>query len=249
MIQRKVPPSKFLTRLAIVCCVVMVVVYKNYLVGIAWFSPIAGINELESDYKANPERINEYDSDGLTGLMVAVKLGDVPRVQFLLERKAAVNLTAPNDKDRDNNTALHFAVYFGDNGTIQEPIGEKIIYLLLKHGANTRARNGSMYTPLMYVLQITNLQTRMRVLKALLAYGAEFNAQADDGNTMVHLAAAANDYQWIDMLAQELRPRLDLSIVNKEGLTPEGLANKTGLDHMQIVLARIEGRFPLKSVD
>src|SRR5437667_5835014 len=92
-----------------------------------WFNAIATVEDIVREMDEKPfYNIDVVNSDGLTGLMYAVKHGYLDRVKLFLERGANVHLAS---FDKDRNTPLHLAFQF-DNDT-QEPIA----YLLLNFGA------------------------------------------------------------------------------------------------------------------
>ena len=89
------------------------------------------------------------------------------------------------------STPLHFAAQGGGPGIIQ---------LLLDNGANVDARNAEGRTPL---LQANSLES----FRTLQAAGANMLAQAYDGWTALHVAAAVGDAATIEaLIAQGLNP-------------------------------------------
>ena len=82
----------------------------------------------------HPTYINAQDPDnGLSGLHVAARDGNVPLVKLLLAHRAKVKLT-----DRQGDSALHYACYRG-----QTPV----IRLLINQGADINGVNNKGFTP------------------------------------------------------------------------------------------------------
>ena len=84
--------------------------------------------------RRHPECIDEQDEEnGMTGLHVAARDGNVPLVRLLLTHRANARLT-----DRQGDSALHYAAYRG-----QTPV----IRLLVNHGAEINGVNNKGFTP------------------------------------------------------------------------------------------------------
>lgn len=82
-----------------------------------------------------------------------------------------------NAQDEHGNTALHFAAKQGH---------QNIVALLLRRGAQVDVREGSnKYTP----LHVATLNRHTSLISLLLKAGADINAQDENGNTALHLAA------------------------------------------------------------
>lgn len=197
----------------------------------SWFTDLATIEAIEDDLRAGRCSVDEQNpnSDGLTGLMRNARYGNLARVQLLLAYGANPRLKAidypDNNTDNKANTALHFACV-GDNAT-----QEAIIDLLLAAGADPNARNKDGETPIHFVIGITNVPLRLRVLKKFIAHGGDINIQNNVGYTMPHLSATRNDGMWIGVMREDpqVASLLNLSVINNLGLTPAGLALSNGL--------------------
>jgi ankyrin repeat protein len=115
-------------------------------------------------------------------LIEAVKAKDAARVHTLIDRKADVNATAP-----DQATALHWAAYQDDVETAR---------LLLQNGANADAANRYGVTPLS--LACTNGSARM--IGLLLESGAGADRALPDGSTPLMIAARTGNPEAVDLL-------------------------------------------------
>ena len=126
--------------------------------------------------------INSRDDQGMTPLykVVSGRHGDSGSdvVKFLLAHGADADT-----RDKDDSTLLHLASYGGCVGIAQ---------LLLENGANIHAQNKNGWTPLhQSLLAVTDdVGTYyFDVIRFLLVYGADVDAQDIDHSTPLHIAA------------------------------------------------------------
>jgi len=121
-----------------------------------------------------PERIDEYGSDGFTPLGLAAYFGYLDVVKLLLARGAQVNL---HSRNAQKVAALHSAVsaQHGD-----------IINLLIEHGANVNAKQEQDITPLMQVAHHGD----SALVRQFLDLGADPTATTTDGKTALSFAEA-----------------------------------------------------------
>jgi ankyrin repeat protein len=119
--------------------------------------------------------VDAVDEVGSTALFYAVRGGHGGAVEALLS--AGASLTA---LDADCNTPLHAAVMAGDAGTVK---------LLLANGAPTDSRNLLEYTPLGLCLATSSPPPSLRLVEALLEYGAEGSEADGEGLTPAHRLA------------------------------------------------------------
>jgi ankyrin repeat protein len=218
-----------LVALVVVCAPIFVVAAQPASELPAWLGEIGSLAQAKLDLGRFD--INMRDSDGLTGVMLAAKRGDIEMLQLLLDNGADPNLTS-NDKDK--NTALHYACYY-DN--YADPV--TIVNILLSHGAKAEVYNAQGYTPLHNLLQIlvSNEDKRMIIARMLKSYGANINARTKRGNTMLHLAVTQIDGTWIHMMKDAFGAELDVTLRNNFGLTPRELAIDLGQGDVATVLS------------
>jgi len=195
----------------------------------SWFNALATIEDITREMDQKPfYNIDVLNSDGMTGLMYAVKHGYLDRVKLFLERGANVHLVT---FDKDRNTPLHLAFQF-DNDT-----QEAIAYLLLAYGANPNARNSGGKTPVHFlVMWVQQEPVRLRILQALLNKRANINIQDVNGDTMLHIATDLNLISWVALLKEYYASLVNFNLINKFGRTPVQLADDHGLGDMKAEL-------------
>lgn len=148
--------------------------------------------------------LNPRCKDGSTPLMLAAHVGKSDAVAALLDAGAAVD-AVPR---RDGNNALHCGVH----GT-----HERVVRLLLHHGASVHARTTVGFTP----LHLATEQLCLPLVRALLLEGADVAATTPLGDTALHLAASWGGHEVaLELLAWGANPRA----VNNSGSTPAGEA-------------------------
>lgn len=238
--------------------------YKMLIIGEAadgsvqlWFNPVATDDEIRSALARNPQAVNEYNGEGLTGLMVAAMQSNYDRVKLLLELNADPTLGSikPNDQGFLDNTALHFVVPLGDNLNNQTNGPAQIIDMLLNASMNPRipnanpnAKNSNVEVPAQDMNQIKGGETPIHraqyiqlssqifpILHNLVNRGGDINAQNNAGNTLAHLFVQLNRIDDMGTLVQQF-PQLNLNVRNKMGLTPLGYAETLGFGQMADVL-------------
>ena len=93
--------------------------------------------------------------------------------------------------------------------------------------------------PVHLVLAIDNPPDRMEMFKLLYNYGADLNAQNNDGNTMLHRTVFFHDMLWAGMVLNTYNKEIDPSIKNNEGLTVKDLAKKLAQgDMLELLCAK-----------
>ncbi|OQR92247.1 myosin-like protein [Achlya hypogyna] len=129
--------------------------------------------------KSGPEcLLRREPNHGHTALHLAVKSGNVPLVQMMLDQFAGMGpstelLSVEDDK---GNTALHFAA-------TKTP---HMVHLLLENGAPVNVKNSRGLTPLVIAI-LTNKKDDIIIVNMLLKYGANPN-EIHETATIVHTA-------------------------------------------------------------
>lgn len=199
-----------------------------------WFDPIASDTSIRRAIERSNAPINEYSTSGYTGLMNAAMKGMYDIVELFLRRGAKVNFKSKTDSVQQGDTALLLAINNSNySGTA------KLVGLLLDNDAKPDIANAKGKSAMHKVLDITDKKLRLEVAKLLLDYGADINAQTNQGNTMMHLAAERRDKIWIRTMRDNYNSILDLGIKNEEGLTPAQLAKKRGYSGQDSVLSAL----------
>jgi hypothetical protein len=104
-------------------------------------------------------------------LLKAICIPDVDRVKTLLEEGVD-----PNEKDTDNDTALHYALAFDPSGEIAQ--------LLIEHDANIEAAGNNGLRPLAYAISYKNIPA----LVFLIGQGASTDKVDFEGRTAIDWA-------------------------------------------------------------
>ncbi len=155
------------------------------------------------------------DSQGNTGLMLAIMRNDKNMVLDLLSRGAKVNAQAAN-----RNTALHYAV------TSQDPI--YYTKLLLDRGAQPNMLNNAGLTPIELIPLIADLSTRYTVFDLLVQAGSNLLLQNNAGNTLLHRAVTNQDLELVKRIIAQLGMNMQTAaaIHNKLGQTAYDMAQQ-----------------------
>lgn len=120
----------------------------------------------------NPEKINEYATDGFTALGLACFFAQTENVKLLLENGANPNLASNNDF---KVSPLHSAAAVSNL---------ELVKLLLENGANVNATQSNGVT----ALHSSAHNKAVEILKLLLGNGADKNAKTQDGKTALDFA-------------------------------------------------------------
>lgn len=144
--------------------------------------------------------------DGKTPLMLAAKGG---------HHKCCVKLTNGNinAKDKEGNTALHYAAIGGFENTMAE---------LLSMGANPNTCNKKGNSPISEAAS----KKKINCLMLLVENGAKLDVLNDMGKTILHCAAEKNAEDCLRYLFTEQHMEDQLGQVDKESCTPLHLAIK-----------------------
>jgi len=203
----------------------------SLLVGQIWFKEekVVSFNDIQDELRRSSKSVdlNARNKSGDTGVMAAVKDGDVRLVELLLRYGADPNLIHPDGE----TTALHFAIYNGDHqDSWKTEEGERgFIQLLVDYGADPRIADEEKRTPLHLVQEIDDRSVRLAVAEFLVETVVKLggskkeyvNAQNEDGNTIMHLATSGNDAPWIAKLTKaSFFCDIDITIKNEDEETP-----------------------------
>jgi ankyrin repeat protein/Mg2+ and Co2+ transporter CorA len=141
---------------------------------------------------------------GRTPLHWAAVTGKKELCEVLLTRprppRAQIHAVEVREK-----TSLHLAVSHGQ---------DDIVELLLRHGANVKAKSDGSWTPLHNACEKDNL----KIVNMLLEAGADINAKLLNGMTPLHIAAQAGQLEVVKRLLE--RKGLKRAARDNFGITP-----------------------------
>ncbi|XP_077086187.1 transient receptor potential cation channel, subfamily N, member 1 [Siphateles boraxobius] len=127
------------------------------------------------------------NKSGAVCLHAAAKKGHTAVVKALLQKGAHVDATT-----KDGQTALHIAV---------ENCNPQVVQMLLGFGAHVQLRGGkAQETPLHIAARV---EGGVRAAEMLLKSGADVNAEQENGETAMHVAARHGDLEMMQVLIQE----------------------------------------------
>lgn len=189
------------------------------------FNDALSNDEFEAFIKEHPDYVDRKNEFGITPLMAATKNANIDRVNMLLNHKANPDIISDDSMqtdmpiDKGGNTALHFAIFFGNNTNALA-----IAIALILHKANVNIANKSGDMPIHYLREVQSIMVRLEILNYLLANGASVIAQGFNGETILHQSVNKNDVPWVEVLARMFGSLDRFDIKNNNGLTPIELA-------------------------
>lgn len=182
--------------------------------------------------------VNTTDYNGMTGLMVAARRGDLLFVKAFIDAGARVNIKS----DWLGSTALLWAVAenhidvakvllaSGADPNIGDDHGKaaivhaediRTVKLLLNNGAKVNKRDSVDATPLMQAARKNNIPK----VKLLMARGADVNAHSQSFGNALHWAAEAGHTEMVKLL---IAHGADVNATNTTKTTPLMKATEKG---------------------
>ncbi|KAI1415548.1 ankyrin repeat-containing domain protein [Hypoxylon sp. FL1857] len=169
--------------------------------------------------------INLQVADGVSPIQLACKAGATTAIRWLLDKGADFNV-----QDDLKRTVLHSAA------SSYSPESVEILEFLIKQGHDIMARDAGNMTPLHHVLYSYDMKDDMydpdialANAKCLLQNGADVNAQDQEGNTPLHLAAWKSHKAIVSLF---LRAGVQASKTDSRGLTAIELAKDEEIREM-----------------
>lgn len=167
---------------------------------------------------------NGRDTNGLTGLMLAIMRNDLELVKSMATNKTALNLLS---NDRYRNTALHIAL-----------AGQNIeaARVLVAQGADLNVANARGERPVHFLIRVWDPSKQKEAAVLLLEKSpTSILAQDDRDNNILHYIAQYDAMALLDYLIKEYKPQVQkaLTVRNKALQSPMTLADKLNRDAMK----------------
>lgn len=169
--------------------------------------------------KQYPKVTNAIDRDtnGLTGLMLAIMRLDQKAVEAMTRDARAINLTST---DRYGNSALHVALLHQN---------VPAVIALLNAGANVMLKNALGELPAQELVRVADIQKKLRLAPLVLNKNrGAITTKNNKGNTLVHVVVQYNDVPLMKYLVANYKPEVQtaMEIKNNALESPRQLASK-----------------------
>lgn len=139
----------------------------------------------------DPEIVSAYAQDGFQPLGLASFFGHYDVAEYLIKAGASINSPAHNELKA---TPLHSAAAGGH---------ERIVTLLIQHGADPNVREQGGFTPLHAAAQNGNVE----IIRALLLGGADLTLKSTNGKTAMDVAMDAGHEKATILLGEGVTKR------------------------------------------
>jgi ankyrin repeat protein len=139
----------------------------------------------------DPDLVNAYAHDGFQPLGLACYFGHYDTAEYLIKAGAQINSQARNELKA---TPIHSAAAGGH---------EKIVRLLLDHGADANVREQGGFTPLHAAAQNGDVE----IVRALLMGGADLTIKSTSGKTAMDVAMEAGHEKATVLLGEGVTKR------------------------------------------
>lgn len=165
--------------------------------------------------------VNSKDKYGQSTLHHAAKCNDVKMIEYLLSKRADVNIVQMNEL-----TPLHLAV--------QENVDDshyRSIRMLLKNGANINACTKYGRTP----LQMSTFQNNFKTVELLLNYKADVKIKNTQGICPLFNAVCQNHFEIVKLLIDHGSDVNELNKTNGPTLLHQAAAKNDHKSHFRVI--------------
>ncbi|KAJ8668562.1 hypothetical protein QAD02_010225 [Eretmocerus hayati] len=161
----------------------------------------------------------------LSHIRIACSFGKINAIKCMLSNitNEDLKLSFVNQIDEQRRTLLHLVL---ESRSSSSDIAE-VVSLLLENGANVKARDFELKTPLHYAYQ----NDHMDVAKLLINHGADINAQNIYGETPLHIVCwATSEGETEEQILCLLENGADINLMNEWAQTCMAFLNPTEAD-------------------
>ncbi|KAJ3195221.1 hypothetical protein HK101_000815 [Irineochytrium annulatum] len=144
----------------------------------------------------------------LNPLHAASRSGNLPMISSLLAAGYHVDSV-----DANGNTALCRAVFCAHAGAVSA---------LLEAGADAALRNHDGDTAVLHAAGLADHDGAIKVMRALIAGGADLNVKGNRGRTALHAACVTGNVELVKLLVEK---KVDVGARDKDGKLPVDLIN------------------------
>jgi ankyrin repeat protein len=159
------------------------------------------VNIIKELVKLRGISLNQFDKNGNTALMTAIRCGNEQVTRMLVESGVDVNFTVKSTNGAAS--ALQAAV---DTPDFKEE-NLKILQYLIQKGADVQGRNSAGRFPLLFAIDLGHIDAA----KVLIEHGANVNDTDQNGNFPL-LIASCNGYPWMVTLLIDKGANVGMSL-------------------------------------
>jgi ankyrin repeat protein len=162
------------------------------------------------------------DSNGLTGLMLAVISNNKELIRQLLDLKRNINFKSVNEF---GYTPAHVAIYEQDVGLLD---------MLISNGADVTSVLDAQGMPAFQIIEyLRDPAMRAQMVSTCMKHGININCTDNKNNTILHYIVRNDDLVLAEFLMKQYSKLINVNAKNNEYDTPMSLAH--ALNHTQMI--------------